>query len=631
MKRILSLVLVLSMLLPLCACSGGSPADSWLDELTKKAEKGDVEAMKELGGYYAFPDDGREPDYEKGIAWYERASDALDVEATNTLGWFYEEGVGVEQDKEKADALYYKAWQIENGEYIAPADSSGETAEEITWDSWDWDAFYAGTMEQAQVKDLLGWLEKQGESGNSDGYNTLADIYRYGDGGLEQDVQKAASYYELAIELGNDWAMHHLGTMLYRAENGLSMDKERGRELVRRSAELDNPDGLITHAAYLAEESKHSGDESLIQQAIDYASRVPEKGGSMALTELGDCFRNGYYGVETDPWLAKDFYEKAIEMGDAQAMANLGRMLRTGEGGLTRDEARGDELYYQSAMLDNPDGLYWHALDTCVDGFTSGNTALVEEAVGYYLRAAELGRIDGWEAAGNCYEQGWTGTPDYAKAEEYYLKGVELGHAPAMFGMCELYLYGLGRPEDRETAREWLYKGFETASTEEVDDQCFAFEHHSDTDLYDDEFYYLCTLEMHERGWSIYLALTYYEGIYVEIDGDKYVEYMSLAHQQGSYYAARNLAEAYETGKFEYDIDKAAQWWLKSAQIGNPEGMLKTGDYLLEGTAGETDYEQAAHWYLQALEYGNDEEREEAEKKLRQKELAPYLTENSEA
>lgn len=118
------------------------------------AEKGNAECMEILGNLY-LEEDGAGTDYEKAFYWLSRALEAGMLQSYDKLAFLYLKGYGCEADEEKAEELYEKATETE----------------------CDGSASYE-----------LGYIyERRGES--------------------QEDLELAAEYYQIAIEMGNESAM----------------------------------------------------------------------------------------------------------------------------------------------------------------------------------------------------------------------------------------------------------------------------------------------------------------------------------------------------------------------------------------------------------------------------------------
>ena len=91
-KRLVSMLAVLMMVLMVNVAQ----ADK-IEDLTREARSGDVEAQCELGVYYAIGD-GVEQDFAKAVEWWTKAAKQGHADAQYNLGSFYANGVGVEEE-----------------------------------------------------------------------------------------------------------------------------------------------------------------------------------------------------------------------------------------------------------------------------------------------------------------------------------------------------------------------------------------------------------------------------------------------------------------------------------------------------------------------------------------------------
>ena len=135
-KRTIFALVTLSLLAG-CAAAPPSPETR---ELMRKAEAGDVESQFRLGSLYDMGYGGpamasetekwyklaaeaghseaqnsmgsiyqAEKRYTEALPWYEKAAAQNNALAINNLAYLYDEGLGVEQDREKARKLYLKS------------------------------------------------------------------------------------------------------------------------------------------------------------------------------------------------------------------------------------------------------------------------------------------------------------------------------------------------------------------------------------------------------------------------------------------------------------------------------------------------------------------------------------------
>ena len=161
--------------------SGNMEAGTKLRNLEKKVieklvKNGDIDTIIKLAEYYE-----EIKDYLTAFFYYEKAAEQGNATAQFNLGYFYDEGLGVEQDYKKAKE----------------------------------------------------WYEKAAEQGNATAQFNLGYLYENGLG-VEQDYKKAKEWYEKAIEQGNATAQEHLG-FLYLFGLGTEVNYEIAEKLFRRS------------------------------------------------------------------------------------------------------------------------------------------------------------------------------------------------------------------------------------------------------------------------------------------------------------------------------------------------------------------------------------------------------------
>ena len=82
-----------------------------LDDVRRKAEKGDKFAYYILGRSYDSEENGAEQSFEKAMYWYEKGKKLGDPRCAYGVGACYYFGDGVEQDKEKAKQIHMEAYE----------------------------------------------------------------------------------------------------------------------------------------------------------------------------------------------------------------------------------------------------------------------------------------------------------------------------------------------------------------------------------------------------------------------------------------------------------------------------------------------------------------------------------------
>lgn len=106
MKKILSFLLVICMLIPLAATPAFAAVGSAeeFEQLKQRAEGGDAAAMAEVGNCYYLGNyaGGVERDFSQALSWFLRAADAGDTSVYINIASIYEKGTAGERSIDKA-------------------------------------------------------------------------------------------------------------------------------------------------------------------------------------------------------------------------------------------------------------------------------------------------------------------------------------------------------------------------------------------------------------------------------------------------------------------------------------------------------------------------------------------------
>jgi len=168
-----------------------------IDQLSKAAEQGDVEAQYKLARQYKYGN-GVPKDVRKACALYKTLAEQGMNKAQNTLGICYETGRGIEQNIERAIHWYEKA--AEAGDVHATSNLA---------------ALY---HEQEQYSEALKWYEKTADLGDIRAMSILGYMYEYGLG-TPVNLSKSVAFYTQAAEQGDATAQFNLGRY-YMSERG---------------------------------------------------------------------------------------------------------------------------------------------------------------------------------------------------------------------------------------------------------------------------------------------------------------------------------------------------------------------------------------------------------------------------
>ena len=192
-----------------------------IEELKKRADAGDAEAMFKLGLMYA-KGEGVTLDIDKAREWWEKAADAGHAVAMFNLGVMYYKGIGVPVDKKEARKWWKKATD------------TGDTGAMLNL-GW---MYYEGntvSVDKDKAKEL--W-EKAADAGNVDAMYNLGVMYDR-DKSVPANKKEARKWWEKAADAGNIDAMYNLGVM-YDTGDGVTPDKGKAREWLEKAADAGN-------------------------------------------------------------------------------------------------------------------------------------------------------------------------------------------------------------------------------------------------------------------------------------------------------------------------------------------------------------------------------------------------------
>ncbi|POX57846.1 hypothetical protein C3492_41250 [Streptomyces sp. Ru62] len=176
-------------------------------------------------------------------------------------------------------------------------------------------------------------------------------------------------------------------------------------------------------------------DESALPMAVRYARAAAEAGFPAGQRTYGHMLATGL-GVEEDRARAAELFRAAAEGGDAYGMFNLAQLVEDPEESLRLFEAAAHQgVVPAGAVL----GDRLSALDRD------------EEALGWYVWAAERGHTGAMNAAACWYRDGFGTTPDPVQAVRWFL--VMLAHGDGN-GIHEAIQLAKARAMEEEQIRE---------------------------------------------------------------------------------------------------------------------------------------------------------------------------------
>ena len=588
-----------------------------LEEYRQAAEAGDVDAMYYLGESY-FAGEGVERNYALAVEWYQRAADSGHVEAMSRLGNCYFGGTGVEQDYDQAVKWYRKAEEAGDAEAMYRL---GE-------------CYFSGRGVKQDYEQAVEWYQKAADAGSIAAMLRLGERYRVGRG-VEQDYTQAIEWYERALDEGS-------------ADSDTAFN-------------TDYVSTKLVECYYLLGENYFTGDgvEQDYAQALEWYQKAADAGNAEAMNRLGDCYFHGR-GVEADYAQAMEWYQKAADAGNAEAEERLAEY-SSQEAETRQDDAQTLEEYRQAAEAGDVDAM--NHLAYCYRR-GEGVEQDFAQAAEWYRRAADAGSDSAMLNLGVYYDLGRGVAQDSAQAVEWYRRAVAAGNEEAMMNLAYCYEMGRGVEQDDAQATEWYLKAAEAGNLaakekqEErarLSDEMYRYAEYLENGR-DIEQDYAQVLEWYKKAEAFdpgiateaiarveellaEQAREAAEAMHLE-DGDsgeavldlqtRLIElgYLAQGEDDGAFgrktqealerfqqdqgweptgVATAEVQEALFTGDVggEVNLELAAKWYQKAADMGDDWGMNNLGCCYYNGEGVEQNYERAVEWFRKAIEAEN--------------------------
>ncbi len=240
--------------------------------------------------------------------------------------------------------------------------------------------------------------------------------------------EKAKEYFKQSADQGCLLGLIGIGS-LYENGQGVDRDYKKAKELYEEALE----NGCIEANAALAGLYRYAhGVKRDYNKALEYYTKALESkeiGYSRdVFSGIGDLYRNGLAGIQTDYATALDWYQRGVDANSPEALARMGDMYLNGYG-VIRDYQQAMEYYKKAADLGSADAM-------CSIGILylagSGVERDNESARAWLLRSADEGSSDALYNLGNIARGMRTvKDEDFEKGLEYYSKAIDAGNISA--------------------------------------------------------------------------------------------------------------------------------------------------------------------------------------------------------
>ena len=550
-----------------------------INELKKRAEEGDAEAIFELSSRYR-EGDGVIKNEAEFFRLLKISANAGYAPAQNRLGYCYEYGIATEISIEKAVDLYKIA--------AAKGNDKGQSNLGRLYES--------GKGVEKDVDEAIRLLKLSADQGNQSALNRLGIFYEFGTG-EEKNISKAIEFYKKSAEKNYAPALCNLG-YLYELGKGVEQSYEIAFDYYSKSAEQGFSRAQVKLGC-LYKEGK--GTEENIEKAVDLFTLASEQGYSDAQDQLGDIYYNGILG-EPDYDKALKYYQLAADSNNKFSEFSLGLMYEHGRG-VDQDYATAIDWYRKSAEnghagAKNNLGIIYE------NGY--GIEPDIQEAIRLYSSAADDGNACAKYNLALLYKNGNGVETNLDRAFLLFKEAAEAGDKMAICMLGEFYYYGYAVEKNEEEAFKMFFKaaneGYVQAQT--WTGYCFQYGKGVAIDIEKAEHWYKKAVNQGSSWAEFRLGLLYREeGRYKDA-----VYWLTSASNNDITEAAYELGLCYYEGNgVEKDYTESFNLFRKAAESNNGQALLKLGESYRYGRGVSIDEDKAVSCYRKASDQGVDE------------------------
>ena len=468
---------------------------SQFEILQEEADKGDSEAMVQLGRLYlygngvpTFTSNGLElvgnnipTNSDTGLEWLQKSAALGNIHAMTAIG----------------DVLYDK-WQNENSTNSVPIDpatglptvtapqtNSVNYVQSMAWYEkaatlGDTNAMWkiirnevgstnfvstiinpaTGLPESAPSEEGFRWLQKLANGGDTEAMAEMGSIYIN-----ETNTSEGLNWLRKAADLGEASAWTTLASVYEQGKNGVTKDIGEAviwytkaatngdiycelhlAQLYRDNEEVRNPKESFKWFLNVAQEySSTNFNRFLTEQAIVPVAQAYDKG----------------LGVDQDKTEAMKWYKKAADADDTEAEWRLGVKYDLGDG-VDIDKQKALQWYLKVANTPKLFGTI--TLSGVAEAqrnlgylYRDGEGVLKDnqEALNWFMKAAENGEANSQYEVGKAYETGVGVLQDKEEALKWYRKAAYQGNKSAQFALGNLYGGNLYSSQNRIESYTW--------------------------------------------------------------------------------------------------------------------------------------------------------------------------------
>ena len=504
------------------------------------------------------------------VYYLQKATELGNAEAQCNLGYYYEKGVGLDKDIDKAIELYSLSANQGN--------SDAQLVLALYYEN--------GDSVPKNIDKAIELYSLSANQGNSYAQYLLAHYYKNGDS-VPKNIDKAIELFTLSANQGNSDAQLVLA-FHYETGNGVPKDIDKAIELFTLSANQGNSDAQKQLQKYTSIQN----DEQTVLDYLNKANSTKsdkrkayflQKAANLdnaeAQYKLALCYENGI-GVKQNSNKFIKFITLSANQGHSYAQYHLAYCYKNGIG-INKNIDKAIKLYTLSANQGNSNAQ--NNLAVCyANGI--GINKNIDKAIELYTLSANQGNSYAQFNLANYYENGVGLDKDINKAIELYTLSANQGHSNAQ---KQLQKY-TSIQNDKQIALNYLNKAnFSKSDKEKV-------------------YYLQEAANLGNAEAQFNLAKCYQNGTGVLKNIDKAIELFTLSANQGYAKAQYHLAVCYENSNgVPKDISKAIELYTLSANQNYAQAQNDLGMCYALGNGLTQNWTKAIELFTLAIEQNN--------------------------
>lgn len=322
-----------------------------------------------------------------------------------------------------------------------------------------------------------------------------------------------------------------------------------------------------------------------LSKEIKLLINAAEQGNIDACNELGELYFFGDENTDRDYELAFKYFSKAVAENPYSGHYLLGLLYKNGEG--TEKDIDKAIKYLQSQIyryIDSFDNI------SIQNFYKKSEDSEISHKIKSLKKTAKQGDIDAYYNLGDLYynfDHSDQKYDDYNKldidihyqikfASSYFLEAAKKGHLEAQYRLGMLYKYNWpGQNKNITKAKEWLEKA---ASQGHISAKYLLGLLHYDNYEEADFYYFYDNAEKGDPVSQYFLGKLYENGKGTEKDINKAIEWFEKSANQNYDKAQTYLGILYAKGKeTEKDINKSIKWFEKAANQDCTDALFNLG------------------------------------------------------